>query len=79
MRLCSFLVYVGNLGLAGLSEAGEKSVKSCSCFRVFSMKKKCLCVMDGGYSAGSNAGDLGLGGWISLAELENKVSLQLRM
>lgn len=39
-------LWVGNQGLTGFSEAGEKSVKTCNCFIVFSMKKKCLCVMD---------------------------------
>lgn len=37
---------MGSQGLTGFSEAGEKSVKTCNCFIVFSMKKKCLCVMD---------------------------------
>lgn len=35
----------GKLGLPGFSEAQAKSVKTCNCFIVFSMKKKCLCVM----------------------------------
>lgn len=39
-------LWLRNLGLAGFSEAGERSVKTCNCFMVFSMKKKCLCVMD---------------------------------
>lgn len=34
-----------NLGQAGFSEAGEKSAKNCNYFIVFSMKKKCFCVM----------------------------------
>lgn len=33
------------MGLAGFSGAGEKSVKTCNCFIVFSVKKKCSCVM----------------------------------
>lgn len=38
-----------------------------------------MLVYDGcrSHSTGSGAGDLGLGAWISHAELENKVSLQL--
>lgn len=70
---------MGNLGLAGLSEAGEKS-KNLQLFHSFLYEKE-MFVCDGcrGYNTGSGAGDLVLGAWISHAELENKMSLQLRV
>lgn len=39
-------LWLGNMGLPGLSEAGEKSVKTCYCFIIFLYEKEML-VCDG--------------------------------
>lgn len=74
VHLCSSLVY-GWETWVWLASLRQKSVKALNYFIIFSMKEKCLYVMDARVTAQA----VGLGAWISHAELENKVNLQLGM